>query len=721
MFVVRAGYPVFQAVFQSLLFGIEGLVVCYLTLLMRRGREAAEGANRQLRSANEKLANSEERFRLTLDEAPIGMALVSLDGRFVRVNRVLCEIVGYSAAELTSLTFQAITHPDDLETNVALADRLARGEIPRCQFEKRYIRKDGSVVEAMLSTSILRGRDGAPMYYISQIEDITERKRLERDLRLSEARSSRIVSISADAIISIDENQCITLFNEGAEKIFGYSNGEVIGASLDMLIPERFRATHREHVARFAGSEETARRMGFRDAAIFGLRKNREEFPADAAISKLDVGGKRIMTVALRDITDQKRVENEQRFLAEVGALLSSTLDYEDTVRHVAQLAVRELADFCSVDVVDPDGTVRRLKVLSRDPSKSWVCDLFMKIDPKRPSLVRVVLQNQKTFLVERLSAELVGALTQSEEHLRAVRAIDAQSAMAVPLVARGRLAGVICFISCSANRLYGPPDVRMAEELAYRAALSIENARLFAEAQRAIKIREDVLAVVSHDLKNPVCTIKLVAHIFQGFTEIDANKVREFASKVRHSADEMDTLIDDLLDFARIQSGTFSVIPSPETLSKIVAPVIDRIGPQAEAKRQILEVDLPSDLPEVAVDARRIGQVVSNLVRNAIKFTPQDGTIQVTARQHNREIVVGVADTGPGIPQEYLLKVFDRFWRVPGTKGGTGLGLSIAKGIVEAHGGRIWAESQLGKGSSFFFTLPLADVDIIKREDRVA
>jgi signal transduction histidine kinase len=345
------------------------------------------------------------------------------------------------------------------------------------------------------------------------------------------------------------------------------------------------------------------------------------------------------MTVALRDITDQKRVENEQRFLADVGALLSSTLDYEDTVRNVAQLAVRELADFCSVDVVDPDGTVRRLKVLSRDSSKSWVCDLLTKIglDPKRPSLVRSVFQNQKTFLVERLSAEMVGALTQNEEDLRAVRAIDPQSAMAVPLLAHGRLAGVICFISCSANRLYGPPDVRLAEELAYRAALSIENARLFAEAQRAIKTREDVLAIVSHDLKNPVSTIKLVAHIFQRFTEIDANKVREFASKVRHSADEMDTLIDDLLDFARIQSGTFSVVPSPERLSHVVAPVVDRIGPQAEAKGQTLEVDLPSDLPEVAIDARRIGQVVSNLVRNAIEFTPRDGTIQVAARQHNR------------------------------------------------------------------------------------
>src|SRR5262249_42956733 len=140
---------------------------------------------------------------------------------------------------------------------------------------------------------------------------------------------------------------------------------------------------------------------------------------------------------------------------------------------------------------------------------------------------------------------------------------------------------------------------------------------------------------------------------------------------------------------------------------------VIDRIRPQAEGKGQRLEIDLLTSLPDVSVDARRIGQVVSNLVRNAIKFTPQDGTIRLSASQQGRQILVCVADTGPGIPQEHLAKIFDGFWRVPGPqKQGTGLGLSIAKGIVEAHGGKIWAESELGKGSSIFFILPLADLD---------
>ena len=611
---------------------------------------------------------------------------------------------------------------DDLDADVALAGQLARGEIPRCQIEKRYIRKDGSIVDAMLGVSILRGRDGAPLYYISQIEDITERKRLEQDLRLSEAKSSGILAISEDAIISIDENQRITLFNEGAEKAFGYSKAEVTGASLDILIPERLRAIHRDHVAAFIAGDESTRRVGQRGPAIIGLRKNGEEFPADAAISKLDVGGKRIMTAALRDITNQKRVENEQRFLAEVGAVLTSTLDYEETLKNIARLAVRDLADFCLVDVVDESGEVSRLKAFSRDPSKSWIADLFMQVplNQSHPSLIAPVLEKRHTNFIPFLSSERFASF--SVETRRALRAAQVKSVIAVPLLAREKLLEAITFLCSTGLRVYGASDVRLAEELALRAALSIENARLFGDAQRAIKTREDVLAIVSHDLKNPLATTKLIVDFFRGLDRIDVNKVRDFANKVQRSADAMEALIDDLLDFSRIQSGTFSVMASADTLSHVVVPLIDRMRTQAEAKRQTLAVDVPPSLPHVAVDAARVRQVISNLVSNAIKFTPQGGTIRITARQRDHQIVVSVADTGPGIPQEHLSKIFDRFWQAPGTKEkGSGLGLSIAKGIIQAHGGTIWAESQLGKGSSFFFTLPLADLDNSKRINTAA
>jgi PAS domain S-box-containing protein len=544
---------------------------------MKKGRHAIEDSNVQLRE-------SEERFRLTIDEAPIGIALVSLDTRFVRVNRVLCEILGYTASELTTLTVRDITHPDDIdERDVLVGCRLARGEITRHQVEKRYIRKDGSVVDIMVSGSMLHGNDGAPQFYICHFEDITERKRLE----------------------------------------------------------------------------------------------------------------------------------NGQGFLAEAGAVLASSLDYEETLGNVAQLAVRDLADFCVISIIGEDGIIRRLKVASRDPSKAWICDIFMQFPLPKPgsSLIAPVLENKRTVFIPFLSPETLSSL--SEVGREAFRAGDVNSFIAVPLLAHGKLLGLIVFLSSAGFRVYGQSDVQLAEELARRAALSIENARLFGEAQRAIKTREDVLAVVSHDLKNPLSNIELVVHLFRDMDEIDIEQVRKFADKVQRAAEEMSALITDLLDFAHMENGTFSVVLSTDRLSSVVFPVIDRIRVLAEGKQQKIDVDLASSLPEIAVDAHRLRQVVSNLLGNAIKFTPRHGMIRLTARQRDDAILISVSDTGPGIPQEHLSKIFDRFWRAPGTQQtGSGLGLAIAKGIVLAHGGTIWAESEFGKGTRFFFTLPLATTD---------
>ena len=269
---------------------------------------AEQTARRELEAAIAQLRESEERFRLTIDDAPIGMAVVALDGTFARVNRALCEITGYTVEELTKRRFQDITHPDDLDTDIALAAQLTSGEIPRYQLEKRYIRRDGSLIDVMLSGSILRGPDNAPLYYIAQIEDISERKRADRALRLSEAKFSGFVSIAADAIISVDVNQRITVFNEGAEQIFGYPKQEMIGTFLERLLPERYRTKHSTHFAGFAAAGESARTMAER-REVHGLRKSGEEFPAEASISKVTVGTETFFSVVLRDITYRKSVE----------------------------------------------------------------------------------------------------------------------------------------------------------------------------------------------------------------------------------------------------------------------------------------------------------------------------------------------------------------------------------------------------------------------------
>ncbi len=530
-------------------------------------------------------------------------------------------------------------------------------------------------------------------------------------LQVSEAKYSGIVSTAADAIISIDENQRITLFNEGAEQIFGYTQTEALGAQLEILIPERLRGVHREHVNQFAMGLGTARRMGYRKTVILGLRKNGEEFPADAAISKLDVGGKRILTVAVRDISEQKRIENEQRFLAEVGAILGSTLDDRSALTSIAELVVRDFADLCIVDVVETNNSIRRLKVAGRDQSAAKVCALLMEIslDPNQSHLMRSVVESGRPVLLQQDSPEMLASLSQNEAHLEALQAAGLKSLVAVPLLSRGKLMGVISMISSSSNRHFGPADVHLAEELARRAALSIENARLFDDIQRAVGVRDEVLAVVAHDLKNPLATISLTTETLRLSDPVDPAKLDDYTRRILRAVQQMLSLIADLLDFATIQSGTISIEKDSNDIAAIVMTVVDGARVQSQAKRQTLGVDMPSALPRVSIDARRIGQVISNLLGNAVKFTPEGGTITVSVRHQANVVTVSVSDTGAGIPPEDLSKVFDRFWqaRKTGSMSGSGLGLSIAKAIVEAHGGTIGVESQVGKGSSFSFTLP--------------
>jgi signal transduction histidine kinase len=240
-------------------------------------------------------------------------------------------------------------------------------------------------------------------------------------------------------------------------------------------------------------------------------------------------------------------------------------------------------------------------------------------------------------------------------------------------------------------------------------------------EAQRAINIRDEVLAIVSHDLKNPVTTISLVAHWLRSCRRMEANQLETAAVKIERAVQKMLLLISDLLDLSKIRSGTLSVEFCPVGVDELLMPVIESMRTQAEARRQTIELHIASGLSRVWADPDRIGQVMSNLLGNAMKFSPEDSKILVSAVQETDCVVIGVSDQGPGIPPEYLQKVFDRYWQATETKGvGSGLGLSIAKGIVNAHCGKIWAESQPGKGSCFYFTLPLAGI-AAKRPDAAA
>jgi PAS domain S-box-containing protein len=538
-------------------------------------------ARQQTDAAFARLRDSEERFRLTIDNAPIGMALVTLDGRFARVNAALCEIVGYTAPELERLRFQDITHPDDLEPDLAFAKRLKSGEIPRCQFEKRYLRKDGGIVSVLLSISTLG--DGMPSYYITQVEDISERK----------------------------------------------------------------------------------------------------------------------------------RVEQEQRFLAEAGSVLASSLDYEQTLTTLCRLVVRDVADWCVVEIVgEQRDEPLRLKVACADPSRTALGAQMerIQIDPHRPHLVRPVLETGRPLLVERMTPEAVAAVAQSAEHLRLLRDIDPRSVMALPLKIREQLLGVLVFISSTPARLYGEADLRFAGAIAERAALAIENGRHYREAVHATRVRDEVLGVVAHDLRNPLSAILMQATALERRGAEPERRNQKPRQTILRAANRMNRLIQDLLDVTLIEARELGVERSRISTRQLLGDALEAQRPLAASTEIELRLDLVGDPPDVWGDPHRLCQVLENLVGNAIKFTPGGGRVIVGAAPRAREVLFWVADTGCGISSEGLPHVFDRFWqqKKAGSQG-AGLGLPITRGIVEAHGGRIWVESTLGRGSVFFFTIPVA------------
>lgn len=290
------------------------------------------------------------------------------------------------------------------------------------------------------------------------------------------------------------------------------------------------------------------------------------------------------------------------------------------------------------------------------------------------------------------------------------VEALDPRSLICVPLVSSGKILGALTLVTSGSGRRYDEADLSLAADVARRAAIVVEHARLFHEAQQATRARDDVLAVVAHDLRNPLNTVTMAISLMLENTPPERTQERRQVEIVRRAADRMNRMIQDLLDVRRMESGRLAIDLKAEDVNVIINDMIEMLRPLAEGSSIILEPSVAEGLPPVLCDSARIQQVLSNLVGNAVKFTPRQGRITVCAELIDGEVRFGVIDTGPGIPPEQVPHIFGQFWQAsPSDRRGIGLGLAIAKGIVEAHKGTIWVESHVGLGSTFYFTLPTA------------
>jgi predicted ATPase/signal transduction histidine kinase len=422
------------------------------------------------------------------------------------------------------------------------------------------------------------------------------------------------------------------------------------------------------------------------------------------------------------EIGERVRAEEGLRFLTEASALLVESLDYKATLVKVARLAVPFLATWCTVDVLEPGGTLQRVAAAHCDPTKEpllrELCDGYLPV-PSSAIPAAVALRTGTSYLCSDVDDAVRVALGQGAHHADLVRDLGSQSLMAIPLVARDRHLGAITFFSAGRGRRYGPTDLALGEELAGRAACAIDNARLYQEAQEAIQLREDFVAVASHELNTPITSLQLaVQTITRGKASPSPEHVRRVLSTIERQGSRLATLVGEMLDISRIRAGKLDLHLEQIDLTQVVRECVERLEHQLALAK--CPLSLRAEEPILGYwDRDRLAHVVTNLLTNAIKFG-SGRPVHVSVEEELGSARVVVQDYGIGIEPARLSSIFDRFERGVSAEhyGGLGLGLYIVREIITALGGSVRAESRLGEGSLFTVELPSAGPSSIEADD---
>jgi signal transduction histidine kinase len=412
---------------------------------------------------------------------------------------------------------------------------------------------------------------------------------------------------------------------------------------------------------------------------------------------------------AKRARTAAEREERRAAFLAAAGQELAASLDLQQTIARLARIVVSNLAEVGVVDMKQADGTLRRAAVAHRKPNGEATLS-------KKSGQTLDTLPDAITEVMKQHAPRLIGSVSTIASYFGGE---SSHPVLVVPLVSRGETLGVVGAIA-RADHPFTHDDVALFAELARVGSLAIDNARLYLDSQQALRAREEVLAIVSHDLRNPLNAVKLGASLLATSEAISGGD-REQLEIIDISANRMADLIADLLDVTRLDGGKrLPIDPAHVDIEPLFLEAHELFRSQTAANAISLEYEIESATPAIYADRHRVMQVLSNLIGNALKFTPAQGFIAFRAAPHKDGLVLfSVSDSGPGIPRQNLKDIFNPYWQAKRTERmGAGLGLPIAKGIVESHGGTIWVESEQEKGTTFYFTLP-ADRDDPKLADR--
>ncbi|HYO54508.1 PAS domain S-box protein, partial [Archangium sp.] len=508
------------------------------------------------KEAERALRESGERFRLLVEGVDdYAIFLLDTEGRVISWNTGAERIKGYEAREVLGRHVSLFYTPEDVAAGVpdrCIQDAATQGH---CRTEGLRVRKDGSRFWADVGITALRDEAGVLHGFSKFTRDISRRKRAEQTLRETTWRLRAILETAMDGIITIDERGIIQGVNPATTRLFGYAPEELIGRNISILMPEPYRSGHDGYMANYLRTGE--RKVIGIGREVEGRRKDGSVFPLELSVSEMLLPQGRLFTGMVRDITERKRAEQTQAFFIEAGTLLSQSLDVATTLRRLASLAARHLCDYCTVDLLGEDGQLHRLELATNNPALEAILQRTRPYPPRMGSHSPVAraLENGEAVAVPEVTPAWLDAAAQSEEHRALLEALGPKSVALVPLVARGRKLGIINLAWTRPHASELTSDMEVAKGLADRAAVAIDNARLYQEAQEAIRMREDVVAIVSHDLRNPLNAISLSATTLLEREDLDERTTKTIR-RIAAATDRASGMIRDLLDFTQARVG---------------------------------------------------------------------------------------------------------------------------------------------------------------------
>ncbi len=619
---------------------------------------------------------SEELSRAIVVNSPIGIATADSTYHFLSANEAFCNILGYSEAELKKLTFKDVTHPDDLSKSLAKISALLNGEIQSFTEEKKYIRKDGAIITGRVFIKAIRDSNGRPSLFISELEEITKHKKLEEDLRASEERFRAISTSSMDAIILSDQNDRIIYWNPAAEKLYGYSEMEAVGKKLgELILPTKIRRKHANLLRDLASQDISKREFG-----ITALKKDGTTFPVDLSIVSVNLQNQKCLLATVKDITECKKMEEklrQERDLLDSVAISTNiilsivTRDYRIAwVNQKAQIAERfqnVKGQYC-------------YKVFGNGQLN--VCEGcgVKRVFENGESLVRrdySFIDQGKERWVELISTPI------KDKNGKVIAALE----IAIDINERKNLQNKLAMYSQRLEEIVQ----KRTEELKKTQAELVKSERLAAIGELA--------GMIGHDLRNPLTGIKNSAfYMKKKGKDLTLQQEKEMLETIDKCVNYSNRIINDLLDYSReIQLTLEQQTPRrllEDALSMITIPESIKIDNKLE------------DTPTISVDSDKMKRVIINLVKNAVDAMPNGGVISIKSRKVANKLKISFTDTGMGISEEILPKLFTPLCTTKAQ--GMGFGLAICKRVIEAHKGTIAVKTVKGKGATFTITLPL-------------